>query len=130
MEMQALRRMFGWSVAMSAALCIMAAQPCAANDWTVATTADDGTANTLRSALASALDGDTINITATGTIALTSGYLDVDKSVIITGPGQDQLTVDGQGTSSVFVVWHDKIVTISGLTIANGATPVYGGGVV
>jgi probable HAF family extracellular repeat protein len=101
--------------------------------WNVTSTADDGTQGTLRYALLNAVDGDVINITATGTIALASGALNVANSVTITGPGQDKLTVDGQHVSQVFTAWlPDKTVTISGLTIANGGSHSYycdGGGV-
>lgn len=73
------------------------AWPCAATTWTVETTADDGGENTLRAALAFAQDGDTIDITAQGTMYLDQfiGPLMVDKSVTINGPGKDLLTLDG-----------------------------------
>ena len=85
---------------------------------------------TLRHALANAVDGDTINfsLTTPATIALTGGQLVVDKGVTIEGPGQDQLTVDGQQASRVFYIAPGKTVAISGLTIANGEQPFSGGG--
>ena len=52
---------------------------------TVTSTADDGFVGTLRSVLAGAADGDTIDFSVTGTITLTTGQLVVDKSVEITG---------------------------------------------
>jgi len=88
---------------------------------TVNSIADDGSAGTLRYELSNAVDDDTIVITATGTILLTGGQLSVDKRVTITGPGQELLTVDGGQASRVFHLAPGETVTISGLTIANGA---------
>ena len=43
--------------------------------------------------------GDTINITATGTITLTGGTLMLNKDVMITGPGANLLAIDGGCTT-------------------------------
>src|SRR6266404_1442364 len=92
-----------------------------ATTLTVTSTADDGTtAGTLRSLLAGATDGDTIDFSVTGTITLTTGQLVVDKSVEILGPGADNLAVDGNAVSRVFYIAPGKTVSISGLTITNG----------
>jgi len=120
------------TVALAAVLALAAARPCAADTLTVTST-DDAGIGTLRAALASAADGDTINFTLTtpATIALASGRLVVDKSVTIAGPGRDLLTVDGQHADTVFHIYPSMTVTISGLTIANGfAYESSGGGVV
>jgi fibronectin-binding autotransporter adhesin len=85
----------------------------------VTNTADDGSGS-LRQALALAANGDTINITAKGTITLTSGELLVDKSVTIRGPGATKLIVNGTAASRVFHIAPATSVAISGLTIANG----------
>jgi hypothetical protein len=74
----------------------------------------------LRQALRAANDGDTINFAVTGTITLTSGGLPVNKSLTISGPGKDQLSIDGNQASLVFGIFPDKTATISGLTIRNG----------
>ena len=101
---------------------------------TVMNTADSG-AGSLRGALASALDGDTIDATGiSGTVTLTTGQLNVGTSVTITGPGANILAVDGNHASRVFNVGSGQTVTISGLTITNGyATGNYpadvGGGI-
>ena len=88
---------------------------------TVTNTNDSG-AGSLRQALANANDGDTINFTVTtpATITLTSGELLVNKSVTISGPGADQLSVDGNLASRVFYIISCTTATISGLTITNG----------
>jgi hypothetical protein len=87
---------------------------------TVSSTADSG-AGTLRAALASAANGDTIDATGiSGTILLTTGELLVSNSVVITGPGPANLAVDGGGVSRVFRIESGRTVTISSLTITNG----------
>jgi hypothetical protein len=94
---------------------------------TVSSTADSG-AGTLRDALASALDGDTIDASGiSGTISLSSGELLVDKSVSIIGSGPASLAVDGNGNNRVFHVSLGKTVMISSLSITNGNADVGGG---
>src|SRR4029077_8734107 len=75
------------------ALCFIALSTQAAT-ITVTNTNDSG-AGSLRQSIADANDGDTIDFGVTGTIALTTGELLVDKSISINGPGSDHLTVDG-----------------------------------
>src|SRR5436853_6621185 len=85
----------------------------------VTSTADSG-AGTLRAALASAANGDTIDASSvTGTILLTSGELLVTNSVTIFGPGPANLAVDGNAASRAFNI-SGTVVTIAGLTITNG----------
>ena len=94
-----------------------------ANIITVTNTNDTGPGS-LRQALRIANDGDTINFAVTGTIALTSGGLPVNKSLTISGPGKDQLSIDGNQAALVFGIFSDKTATISGLTIRNGQTGI------
>ena len=94
---------------------------------TVTNTNDSGPGS-LRQALANANDGDTINFAVTGTIALTSGELLVDKSVTISGPGAATLAVDGNFKSRVFHIGSGKTVSISGLTLTNGSAGFENGG--
>ena len=100
----------------------------------VTSTADDGSAGTLRTAINTGVcNGGTITFdpvafAAPGpyTISLTdaNGELLVGKSMTITGPGAGVLTVKrvtGAGTNfRVFEIAASKIVTISGMTISNG----------
>ena len=98
---------------------------------TVTYTNDSG-GGSLRQALADANDGDTINFSliTPATITLTSGELLVNKSVTISGPGADQLSVNGNASSRVFHISPGKTVTISDLTITNGyAYQASGGGI-
>jgi hypothetical protein len=109
----------------------------AANTYTVQDTGD-GAANAancpgsgcrLRDALAKVIDGDMIEflVTTPATITLTNGQLEVGKSITISGPGADQLSVNGNAASSVFQIDSGKTVTISGLTITNGSAFSAGG---
>jgi hypothetical protein len=101
---------------------------------TVTTTADGG-AGSLRAALASAADGDTIDATGvSGTIALTSGELLVSSNVTILGPGPATLGIGGNslGSQHVFHISPGHNVTIAGLLIAigyaSGSFPANAGG--
>src|SRR6059036_3264841 len=83
---------------------------------TVTNTNDSGPGS-LRQALADANDGDTIEFAVTGTIGLTSGELLVAKNITISGPGAENLAVNGNGKTTVFHIASGETVTISGLTI-------------
>src|SRR4030095_14580074 len=91
---------------------------------TVINTNDNGPGS-LRAAIDSAQDGDTISFDAsiTGTITLTSSEVLVNKSIAISGPGANTLAVDANHAGRVFYIASDKDVTISGLTITNGSAP-------
>ena len=91
---------------------------------TVTNTNDSGPGS-LRQALRVAIDGDTINFAVTGTIVLTSGGLPVNKNVMISGPGKDQLSIDGNQALLVFGIFPDKTATISGLSIRNGQAGIW-----
>jgi hypothetical protein len=98
---------------------------------TVTNTADSG-AGSLRAALASAANGDTIDfsVTTPATITLTSGELLVPTNVTILGPGLDNLAINGNyplTTNRVFHIAPLTTVTIAGVTITNAATA--GGGI-
>ncbi len=97
----------------------------------VVTNNDDSGSGSLRQAIAVANSGDTITFSRSlrgQTITLTSGELDITKSLAIDGPGASQLAVSGGGNSEVFDVASGSTVTISGLTITGG-TAVQGGGI-
>src|SRR6266513_1585330 len=98
---------------------------------TVINTNDSGPGS-LRQALVNVNDGDTINFDSSlngQKITLTSGQLNLDKDVTISGPGAKNLAVDGNRRSRVFYVNPGKTVTIDGLTVANGSSDFYGGGI-
>ena len=92
--------------------------------------ADPGT---LRNVLASAAEGDTVDMSALtcSTITLVNGPIDTSAlgehqlyDVTLQGPGRDQLTIDGAGQSQVFVIGGFSSAkgtfTANDLTIANG----------
>ena len=96
---------------------------------TVTNTNDSGPGS-LRQALTIANDGDTINFAVTGTIMLTSGGLPVNKNITISGPGADQLSIDGNQAIVVFGVFYGKAATISGLTVRNAQSDILNDGTV
>jgi hypothetical protein len=118
-------------------LSLMLAHPPAtqAATLTVTSTADSGT-GTLRQAIADAAPGDTINFSlpALSEIVLTSGQLEVNKSLNISGPGSDVLTVTrntGAGSNSFrifFFAAGTASYNVSGLTISGGNAGTSSGG--
>jgi len=90
------------------------------------TDTDDSGAGSLRQALADANNGDAISFGVTGTATLSTGELVVDKSLTMNGPGSDNLIVGGNRPSRVFHVSSGVIVTLSDLTITNGASDIGG----
>ena len=83
----------------------------------------------LRQALADANAGDTISFAVTGSITLTSGGLTIDKSLTISGPGANQLSIDANQTDGAFVNVSEKAVAISGLTVRNAQVGISNSGV-
>jgi CSLREA domain-containing protein len=77
---------------------------------------------------------DTINfaLPTPATITLTAPlpFLDdLDDGVIISGPGSRLLTLNGNNEFQIFRVQPAEVVTVEGLTIANGRAPKNGGGI-
>jgi len=74
----------------------------------------------LRDAIETAVAGDTIDFSVTGTITLILGQLTIDKNLTISGPGAGSLSISGNDASRIFSVGSSVTVTIQGLTITKG----------
>ena len=106
-----------------------------AETFVVTSCADDGSAGTLRSVVAGARDGDTIDMTqlACSTITLQQGQVEACPALTINGPGQDRLTIDGRGASPVLYVLYPYYnpqcasgdpgpLTLRDVTLAHGSS--------
>ncbi len=94
------------------------------------TNLNDAGAGSLRQAIFDAAAGDTIEFAVTGDIILTSGHLVIDKNLTINGPGPDNLNIDGNNASRVFLITNTSGNSmISGVTVRNGAASPDGGGI-
>ena len=93
-------------------------------DVPVTSDADSGP-NTLRAALATATNGDTIvfALPAGSTISLAS-TLTVTNNVAIDGAGSSGLTLDGNHAVTVLTINNTATATVSNLTIANGTNGI------
>ena len=63
-----------------------------------------------------------------GTIELTTAGISIFRDLTIAGPGADKMTIrrrDGTAAFRIFTILAPRVVTISGVTIANGS--VFGG---
>ena len=106
--------------------------------FTVNSTADDGSAGTLRWAISQAnanRKADTIVFSnlfdSPQTINLTGKQLTLSDParITITGPGENLLTVSGNNASRVFRITSGSSASLSGLTITGGSVNGNGGGV-
>ena len=107
---------------------------------TVTSCVDDAssatTPGTLRYAVLNAANGDTIDLSAcnNSTITLTQGALPVTvDGLTIAGGNGNNVTIDGNAADRVFYVtapatYVNDYLTLSNLTVRNGAAPVNGGG--
>jgi parallel beta-helix repeat protein len=99
----------------------------------VTSTADDGSAGTLRSIIAEAdaTSGETITFSSLfdspQTITLDGEALELSSGVTINGP-PDGVTISGNYLSGVFKVDTNVTATLTGLTITDGVSAKNGGG--
>jgi hypothetical protein len=89
---------------------------------TVTSSADDGSAHTLRWAVDNAQSGDTIQITAAvkDPIDLMQGELYLANSVTIQSVPSRTPTIDAQGNSRIFAIDPGATVTLSNLNLKDG----------
>jgi hypothetical protein len=114
----------GWSAVL--VLLLLSAPQVSAATISVTNAADSG-AGSLRAAIASAANGDTINfdLTYPATITLITP-LTLGSSVTITGPGASNLSISGALSVGVLIVNTGITVQISGVTITQGASGLGG----
>jgi len=105
--------------------------PASAATLTVSNNNDDNGAGTLRQAIQTAGNGDSINFSVTGVITLTNGELLITKDLTITGPGATNLAIIGY-YNRVFEIKQNVTARISSLAILRGhaiSSPNNGGGI-
>ena len=86
----------------------------------VVTTLANSGPGSLRTAIATANDGDVITFAISGTITNLTGELLINKNLDIISPGPSNLAVSGNNVSRVFNIAGGASVNLSGLTICNG----------
>ena len=100
-----------------------------ANVIPVTSCADDGSAGTLRSAVAQAVSGDTVDASQLGcsTITLAMGAIAISvDDIIINGPPSGYLTVDAGLQSRVFAQYGTGYISLTGIQAENGRTEAGG----
>ncbi len=109
---------------------LRAASPVHAPITTVAAScADDGSPGSLRSLVAAASSGDSIDLSALAcsTITLTQGQIPIAiDDLTIVGPGANNLTIDGNHKDRVFAHFGYGTLSLSGMTVSNGSKIVSG----
>jgi hypothetical protein len=88
---------------------------------TVTSNLDNGSAGTLRSVIAAAASGDTIEFKAgLAQIDLTQGQIEIDRNLIIFGPGANSLTIDQTTPGASLLQIGPEFVTAD--FVSNGGT--------
>jgi predicted outer membrane repeat protein len=96
----------------------------------VTSCADDGSPGTLRSAIASAVNGDSIDLSTLtcSEITLASGQIPIGvDNLTLQGPGQNALTINGQSLSRLFFHMGYGTLSLHDLSIKSGKYASYGG---
>ncbi|HST27044.1 MAG TPA: choice-of-anchor Q domain-containing protein [Rudaea sp.] len=124
-------------LAICAALSI-AADAAYATPLSVTNCYDDGRAGSLRSVIAGAASGDTIDLSGlpgadpactSSRITLTQGQIPVSGALIVVGPGQEKLAIDGNDSAAIFYSADSAgTLTLRDVTVANGHNPGKRGG--
>lgn len=98
----------------------------------VVTNCLDSGNGSLRQAVISGAPGDPIDLTqlTCGQISLTSGRIDVNRDLLIQGPGPDVLAIDGTHTDRIFNQNGPYQLALYGLKLQHGYSSFFGGGCV
>lgn len=99
----------------------------------VETCADDGSAASLRGAVAGAASGDTVDMSQLdcGVISLQEGAIAIGvDDLALVGPGQESLTVHGMDSDRIFLHEGHGTLQLRNLTMAHGHTEDGSGGCV
>jgi hypothetical protein len=105
------------------ALALAVSVPIAAADVLPVTSCADGGPGSLRSVVAAAATGDTVDLGALecGTITLTGGEIPVPvDDLFIAGPGRDALAIDAAGASRVFLHNGAGTLELRDVTVSGG----------
>ena len=115
---------------------VLAPQAGAATTFTVTNTADSG-AGSLRQAIDDAnsnagADLIVFDASAAGTITLTTGDIDIEGDVSITGLGATNSIISGNNITRIFYMYDEgaRTISISGLTLTDGSSGSAGGGAI
>ena len=110
----------------------VAATPAHPHGAIVVTNCLDSGAGSLRQAVIDGGPGDAVDLTqlTCGQISLTTGRIDVNRDLLIQGPGPDLLAIDGTHTDRVFNQNGDFTLALYGLKLQHGYSNGFGGGCV
>lgn len=98
----------------------------------VVTNCLDSGNGSLRQAVQTGAPGDPIDLTqlTCGQISLTTGRIDVNRDLLIQGPGPDVLAIDGTHIDRVFNQNGNYQLALYGLKLQHGYSSTFGGGCV
>jgi len=99
-------------------------------DFRFVSTTNDAGNGTLRDAITTACEGDTILFLASvnDTIELNTQIV-IDKNVVITADPSDEIIISGQQITRIFKILPGVELTLSGLILHGGNNPVEGGAI-
>jgi len=86
-------------------------------------------ANALGAPVVINIPAGTYQLTRTSPVDEQGGDLDLTSNVTLRGAGADQTILDGNGADRVLQVYWDRTVTVEGVTVRNGRTTEWGGGI-
>jgi len=108
------------------------ASPARPHGGIVVTNCQDSGNGSLRQAVQTGAPGDPIDLTqlTCGQISLTTGRIDVNRDLLIQGPGPDILAIDGTHTDRIFNQNGNYTLALYGLKLQHGYSNTFGGGCV